>query len=321
VDERWTSWRSSASITGMSVGPSRTPDPVLALVRAQSGVVRREQLAAVGVSPRTLGRRIADGLWEPRGKRALVFAGTAPGLLTESLVVAHALHPRGVLTGFSALVVRGELGRDPWAAVFADPQPWVLYPHDNRLPARTIREVPDAHQLAAEVPVVTRDRALVDLARHLPFEEARRLVFRAAQVRGSAATMALLERAADLARGHSGAGRVRALVAELATGAHSDAENLLLSLLVEAGFTGYVANLPVRLGGVAVRIDVAFPQARLAIEVDGRAFHSSPQRFQHDRTRQNRLVAGGWRVLRFTWEDLTQRPEQVLHRIAELLEP
>ena len=306
---------------GVSARPCRIPDPVLMLVRAQSGVVRRDQLAALGVSARTLSRRIADGLWEPRGKRALVFAGTAPGLLTDSLVAAHALHPRGVLTGFSALVVRGELDADPWAAVRPDPQPWVLYPHHNRLPVRTIRESPGRSCLVAGVPVASHDRAMVDLARFLPLEDAKRLVLRAAQVRGSASTMALLDRAADLPHGYSGAPRVATLIADLGTGAHSDAENLLVSLLVQAGFTGYVVNMPVRLGNVAVRIDVAFPHARVAIEVDGRAFHSSPQRFQSDRTRQNRLVAGGWRVLRFTWEDLTQRPDQVLRRIAELLEP
>jgi very-short-patch-repair endonuclease len=293
---------------------------VLALVRAQSGVVRREQLAALGVSPRTLGRRIADGLWEPRGKRALVFAGTAPGLLTDSLVAAHALHPRGVLTGFSALAVRGELEADPWASVPADPQPWVLYPQHNRLGVRTIRETPGRCPLVVGIPVASPDRAMVDLARFLPLEDARRLVLRAAQLHGSASTTALLERAAGLPVGYPGSTRVAALIADLSTGAHSDAENLLVSLLVQAGFTGYVVNMPVRLGNASVRIDVAFPHARVAIEVDGRAFHSSPGRFQSDRTRQNRLVAAGWRVLRFTWEDLTQRPDMVLRRIADLLE-
>jgi very-short-patch-repair endonuclease len=292
---------------------------VLALVRAQCGVVRREQLAELGVSPRTLTRRIADGLWEPRGKRVLVFAGTAHGLLTDSLVAAHALHPRGVLTGFSALAVRGELDSDPWAGVQVDPEPWVLYPHHNRLPVRTIREVPGPRHTAVGVPVASHARALVDLARFLPLDEARRLVLRVAQVRGSAPTLALLEGAADLPDKYSGAAQMTTLIADLSTGAHSDAENLLVSQLAQAGFTGYVVNMPVRLGNSMVRIDVAFPHVRLALEVDGRAFHSSPQRFQADRTRQNRLVAAGWWVLRFTWEDLTQRPEMVLRRIAELL--
>ena len=45
-----------------------------------------------------------------------------------------------------------------------------------------------------------------------------------------------------------------------------------------------------------------YPELKLAIEVDGFEHHSSPDAFQRDRTRQNRLVALGWTVLRFTWE-------------------
>jgi very-short-patch-repair endonuclease len=64
---------------------------------------------------------------------------------------------------------------------------------------------------------------------------------------------------------------------------------------------------------------VAFPEARVAVEVDGRAWHSAGDRFQHDRSRQNALVAAGWTVLRFTWADLTQRPDLALAVIATTL--
>ena len=47
---------------------------------------------------------------------------------------------------------------------------------------------------------------------------------------------------------------------------------------------------------------------RFDFEIDGRAFHSDADRFQRDRTRQNRLVGAGWTVLRFTWNDLRDRP-------------
>ena len=51
------------------------------------------------------------------------------------------------------------------------------------------------------------------------------------------------------------------------------------------------------------RIDVAFREQRIAIEVDGFAYHSDRARFQRDRSRQNLLVGLGWTVLRFTWDD------------------
>ncbi|MCW2529599.1 MAG: hypothetical protein JWM76_4459, partial [Pseudonocardiales bacterium] len=76
-------------------------------------------------------------------------------------------------------------------------------------------------------------------------------------------------------------------------------------------------NFKIRLeDGQNAYLDVAFPHLRLAIEIDGWAHHSDVDRFRGDRTRQNALVSLGWTVLRFTWADLTERPEYVLATIA-----
>lgn len=51
----------------------------------------------------------------------------------------------------------------------------------------------------------------------------------------------------------------------------------------------------------AFRLDVAFPDVRLAIEVDGYEFHGKYLTdFTRDRERQNALTIAGWRILRFT---------------------
>ncbi len=81
----------------------------------------------------------------------------------------------------------------------------------------------------------------------------------------------------------------------LASGdARFEAERRLVALLREHHVKGWQCNVP--LAGIGV-IDVAFPQLRLAIEVDGIAWHSDAQRFQNDRTKQNMLIAAGWTVL------------------------
>ncbi|MGH3925194.1 MAG: endonuclease domain-containing protein, partial [Pseudonocardiaceae bacterium] len=69
------------------------------------------------------------------------------------------------------------------------------------------------------------------------------------------------------------------------------------------------------------RIDVAFPAQRVAIEVDGWAWHITPGQFIGDRQRQNAMVNLGWTVLRFTWHDLVGRPEAVLDEIRAALSP
>jgi very-short-patch-repair endonuclease len=94
-------------------------------------------------------------------------------------------------------------------------------------------------------------------------------------------------------------------------GARSEAERLLHQLLRDANITGWKANY--RVGGY--RVDVGFPDAKVALETDGFAFHRGVNEFQVDRTRQNAIVLLGWQVLRFTWLDLTEYPEQVVAAI------
>ena len=76
----------------------------------------------------------------------------------------------------------------------------------------------------------------------------------------------------------------------------------------------------IRRGKVFVaKVDFAYPEIKLAIEVDGYETHSSLDAFQHDRSRQNDLVELGWTVLRFTWDDVVHRPEAVASRIRRVL--
>jgi very-short-patch-repair endonuclease len=109
-------------------------------------------------------------------------------------------------------------------------------------------------------------------------------------------------------KGRYGSPASRLLLQAASDGARSSAERLLVTLLRDAGITGWQTNYPV--GGY--KVDVSFPGAKVAIEVDGFAFHSGPVEFQIDRERQNNIALLGWQVLRFTWLDLTEYPQRVL---------
>jgi very-short-patch-repair endonuclease len=67
------------------------------------------------------------------------------------------------------------------------------------------------------------------------------------------------------------------------------------------------------------RVDAAWPEVLLALEVDGYEFHATPESFQGDRSRDVRLATLGWVVLRFTWEDVVGRPRQVAEAVLDLL--
>jgi very-short-patch-repair endonuclease len=109
-------------------------------------------------------------------------------------------------------------------------------------------------------------------------------------------------------KGRHGSPAARRLLRAADDGARSAAERLLVKLLGGAGITGWEANYPV--GGY--KVDVGFPVQKIALEVDGFAFHSSATDFQVDRERQNKIALLGWQVLRFTWLDLNEYPDRVI---------
>lgn len=124
-----------------------------------------------------------------------------------------------------------------------------------------------------------------------------------------------VERALSACAHRAGNPARRRVVARSRTNPWSRAEREYHDLLDSNGVTGWVANLRVVLDGVEYWLDIAFERERLALEVDGFEHHGTWQAFQDDRRRQNRLVAHGWRVVRFTWAMLAD-PAYVLATIA-----
>ena len=66
-------------------------------------------------------------------------------------------------------------------------------------------------------------------------------------------------------------------------------------------------------------VDAVHDPGRLVVELDGEEFHGD-DRFQADRTRDQRLQALGYVVLRFTWQDLTERSGG-RHRVRTVIDP
>jgi very-short-patch-repair endonuclease len=60
-----------------------------------------------------------------------------------------------------------------------------------------------------------------------------------------------------------------------------------------------------------IEVDFVWRDRRLIVEVDGYAYHRSPSAFESDRERDVLLSVAGWRVLRFTWTQITRRASWV----------
>ena len=65
--------------------------------------------------------------------------------------------------------------------------------------------------------------------------------------------------------------------------------------------------------------DFAWPRPRLVVEADSYTWHRSPSALNEDRARDVPLVLAGWRVLRFTWEQVTKRRAWVVRSLHRAL--
>ncbi|HYZ82719.1 MAG TPA: DUF559 domain-containing protein [Solirubrobacteraceae bacterium] len=117
--------------------------------------------------------------------------------------------------------------------------------------------------------------------------------------------------------GRAGTGPLRRLLAdEQDTGyTQSRAERLLKRLIKDAELERAVHNVYVE----GKRVDAVWPRHKVVVEVDGYQWHGHRRAFERDRAKDQALIAAGYVVLRFTWNQLTKRPFAVVARLAGAL--
>jgi hypothetical protein len=174
-----------------------------------------------------------------------------------------------------------------------------------------IIELPDGYRQTAAL------RTVLDLGRLLPLTPA--------VAAADSATRRELLKPADLlsalhtARGN-GSAQLRQVAALTDSLCGSVLESALRVLLVVAGVPSPCTQYWVSDGNERfARVDFCWPDQRLVVEADGFAFHSDREAYRRDRERMNRLERLGWRVLRFTWEDVMSRPEHVVGLVRACL--
>jgi very-short-patch-repair endonuclease len=95
-------------------------------------------------------------------------------------------------------------------------------------------------------------------------------------------------------------------------GLESRLEAALLRLVRSAGLPAPVLQHELRCeDGRLVRLDQAWPDRRVAVEADGRRWHSTSADFERDMARANSITASGWTLYRFGWTDVHQRRASV----------
>jgi hypothetical protein len=184
--------------------------------------------------------------------------------------------------------------------------------------------VPDHTTVWRRLPVTKPARVIVDLGAVLPPEEVEDALDRA--LTRHLITIAGVEWMLDEVsrQGRHGAGVAARILDERALGrapADGQLEPRMARLLRKANLPPAVYHHVVRdeQGRFLAEVDFAYPEVRLAIEVDGFEVHGTPRAMGRDFVRQNGLVPQRWTVLRFTWNQVKYQPEYVAASIGASL--
>lgn len=300
--------------------PARMPgdiDALRGIARQRHGVVSRAEAHAAGFTHYAINHRLRSGMWARLG-RALILRDTyRPGDRATAWILHVHVGPHSLVSGPLALRLQGwDVAGEDYAVVnHSDVRA------DIDLDLRILRRNSSRSvQLAGHPPLVPKLDALADTLTSRSLRGSRNLLDHALQQRWIDSTDLDLLIAERSGPGRRGQRRLNELRDRAISGSRSEAEQRMGRLLASTGGR-WIPNYPVlgEHGQILAEIDFADPERKIAIEVDGRAFHSDRHSFERDRERQNMLVVRGWIVLRFTWERLVNDPEGVIAEVASVL--
>ena len=277
-------------------------DPVAAL-RRWGGVVDGTTLRRV-CGDVAVRQAVSSGRITRLARNSYVLPGA-----DEALSSAVRLH--GTVSHLSAARAWG------WKVKAVPLQPHVTVPRNRNVDAARRGQV---HLHWADVPAedragrcTSRIRTVVDCARSLPFDEA--LCVADSALREGAVTREQLLAAARLAP-RSGRARVQRVAVAADGSADNPFESCLRAIALEV--PGWSPQAQLHVPGVG-HADVGEAATRLVLEAESFEFHALPEAFAYDLRRYTAMVRAGWVVLRFGWDDVMHRPEQVRRTIEVVL--
>ena len=285
--------------------------------QAQHGIATRAQLLRRGLASHTIDRMVSAGRVIVL-RRGLYQIGPQPAGRAAETVAVLACGPAGRISHGSAAVYHGVLD-----ATNAQRAVEVTVPRDNRrriegVRLHRVRDLfPDEVTILDGIPITTPARTLLDIAETMTSREVEQAL--ATAHRKGLVTREEMRTMVERHPRHRGAPLLRRLLDAEGDPAftRSRAEERLLDI-VRSGRLPQ-PELNVRLLGHEV--DFLWREARVVAEVDGYAFHSSKESFAADRRRDAELAAGGYRILRFTWSDVTEARLATVVRLAQALLP
>lgn len=256
--------------------------------------------------PGVLAEAGAPDRWEARAMAALLAVGGEAVLARGSAARVLDLDvPPPALEGLHVLVRQRTFPKLPGVTV-------------HRTRNLTDEDMTRAGPLAT----TTAPRTIVDLAGELGPIALRRTVAHAVRRELTGPTeLRILCRRLGRIRGKR---QLLALVDELSPldrDCRSELETRFLRLMRGEGLVPTAMNHPVvDANGQRRLIDAVYLPERVPVELDSRLAHGTLLDWHDDLRRENAIVLTGWRpFLRFSWADVTQRPDEVVTLVRRAL--
>ncbi|MFQ5967096.1 MAG: DUF559 domain-containing protein [Acidimicrobiia bacterium] len=291
------------------------------IAACQYGLITHQQAVEAGVGPRSIQRLHDRQAWIRVAPAVYRLAGVPSSWHQDVLLAVLSVADEAVASHQTAAILWELADRDRYPVHVATTRPrwrgrhFVLHRStDLAEPYVTV---------TSDIPVTTPARTILDLGGSAHPRQTERALD-AALRQGLTSYEEMAEIVTDLGRqGRNGVRVVRGLVearARWAETTESELEDQFRRLLVKEGLPFPLAQREISDSrGVIGRVDFAYPDRRLLIELDGYAYHSDPAAFTRDRERQNRLLMVGYRVLRYTAADLRGSPGNVIAQLRQAL--
>ena len=271
------------------------------------GIVTRAELMVTGVSQREIERR------QERGYFIVEFPGVyrvghwAPSVEARYMAAVKACGDNALLSGLAAAHLYGLIKG-------SEPIPYVTAPRERRVRGvRTSRSREIEPAVHRGIPVTTVARTLVDLASALPLTDLTRACHEAGVKYGT--TPGQVEEVLARRPTTPGARKLRAILRGDAPVTQSVLERRFLGLLADNDLPAPIVNKPAG----SFRVDCRWPELALTVELDSYRFHNSRHAWEQDRRREREARARGDDFRRYTYGDVYEHPQAMLHELRPLL--
>lgn len=288
-------------------------------LRSHHGVIGYTEALRLGATPQSIRTKVAKGEWEPMHRGVYRHTSTAGGPYQDLRAGYVATRGFGVVSHLSAAWVWGLVAQPPTTPELSIRLDGRHVHGKANLTIHRSRDLDLAKAVHRNSLVVTNPmRTLVDIAGAAPPRVLTEAVDVAA-ARHLVTTAGLLAEIDRLSRhGRTGVDPLRRHLIErgfVGAPEPSVLEAHARRLVLRSGLP--LPEVELRGGeNGEYRLDIAWPAVRFAIEVDGYAWHSSPEHLRRDLSRRNDLEQLGWTLHVFTWHEVVNRPDKVVAQIT-----